>query len=241
MQKESRRLAAVATILLALMPRQADADDPARLAVWDRELAHAEQALREGHGTETRGDLGRVFDELCGSTFEGDDISRLIGRLLALLSLAEVVAGERASAFWHWKVALELAPEVKSRDLAIFGEAGLQLERWIGPGPMDLDGKPLEGVLLRVGGDVQAPRRIPAPHPDCVAAPCQRGVVGKVIVQLIIDELGRVSQPRVLKAWGPPAATLATLEDLRCWSFEPARVNGQPVRVYYTVTVNFKS
>ena len=34
---------------------------------------------------------------------------------------------------------------------------------------------------------------------------------------------------------------LAALDAIRTWRFEPARFKGEPVNVYYTLTVNFKT
>lgn len=67
-----------------------------------------------------------------------------------------------------------------------------------------------------------------------------RGVTkqGAVIVEAIIDEEGCIQKLRVCKSVHP-ALDLATLDAVRRWVFRPAELNGTPVKVYYTLTVNF--
>ena len=67
-----------------------------------------------------------------------------------------------------------------------------------------------------------------------------RGVTkqGAVIVESIIDEEGCIQNLRVCKSVHP-ALDLATLDAVRRWVFRPAELEGKPVKVYYTLTVNF--
>ncbi len=62
-------------------------------------------------------------------------------------------------------------------------------------------------------------------------------VQGIVIVEIRIDEDGRVSDARVIR----PVALLdqAALDAVLQWEFEPTMLNGRPVPVIMTVTVNF--
>ncbi len=64
-------------------------------------------------------------------------------------------------------------------------------------------------------------------------------ITGAVVLQTIIDVEGRITDTKVLKS---PAADLAeaAVEAIRTWRFEPARLNGEPVAVYYNLTVNFR-
>lgn len=61
---------------------------------------------------------------------------------------------------------------------------------------------------------------------------------GVVIVQSIIGENGRLRRIRVLKglSHGLDESALATLCS---WRFKPARLDGEPIEVYYNLTVNF--
>jgi protein TonB len=60
---------------------------------------------------------------------------------------------------------------------------------------------------------------------------------GVVIVEATIDGHGAVASARVLRSI--PQLDAAALEAVRQWRFAPTLVNGQPVPVVMTLTVNF--
>jgi protein TonB len=62
-------------------------------------------------------------------------------------------------------------------------------------------------------------------------------VQGIVIIEAVIAEDGRVSNARILRSI--PLLDQAALEAVRQWQFTPSFLNGQPVPVIMTVTVNF--
>ena len=89
----------------------------------------------------------------------------------------------------------------------------------------------------RVGGNLRAPTKIRDVHPvyppDALAA----GVQGVVIIEAVIDETGAVANAHVLRS--VPQLDDAALSAVSRWQFTPTQVNGQPVNVIMTVTVNF--
>ncbi len=60
---------------------------------------------------------------------------------------------------------------------------------------------------------------------------------GMIIIESVIDRHGRVCAARLLKGSGPLAES--AVESLKRWRFEPARVNGRPIPVYFTLSLNF--
>jgi TonB family protein len=58
------------------------------------------------------------------------------------------------------------------------------------------------------------------------------------VVRTIIDTLGNVTDIRVHGGL-PSALTEAAIEAASWWPFKPATLDGQPVPVYYMVTVTF--
>ena len=68
-------------------------------------------------------------------------------------------------------------------------------------------------------------------------AGCAR-LQGTVIVQAVIDETGRVLDVRVVKPL-PLGLDRATADAVAQWRFTPATLNGRPLKVIYTLTVNF--
>ncbi len=90
---------------------------------------------------------------------------------------------------------------------------------------------------LRIGGVIKEPKKLK--HVNAVYPPEAQDakVQGIVILEISIDQDGRVSNARVIR----PVALLdqAALDAVLQWEFEPTQLNGQPVPVIMTVTVNF--
>ena len=64
------------------------------------------------------------------------------------------------------------------------------------------------------------------------------GIEGAVIIQAVILKDGSVEQARILKDL-PMGLGIAAREAVERWRFIPATHNGEPINVYYTVTVNY--
>jgi protein TonB len=85
---------------------------------------------------------------------------------------------------------------------------------------------------------IRAPEKVvnvvPAYPPVARAA----HVEGIVILEAVIDASGSVTSARVLR--GHPTLDQAALDAVQQWKFRPARLNGEPIPVVMTVTVQFK-
>jgi TonB family protein len=90
---------------------------------------------------------------------------------------------------------------------------------------------------LRVGGPIRVPTRIKHVAPQYPEDARAAGVQGVVILEAIIDEVGAVSSVRVLRSI--PLLDEAALDAVRQWQFTPTLLNGVPVSVMMTTTVNF--
>lgn len=91
---------------------------------------------------------------------------------------------------------------------------------------------------LRVGGQIEAPRKLRDVAPEYPELARRAGVEAVVILEATIDTGGRVSDVRVLR--GHPLLDEAALEAVRQWAYVPTLLNGVPVPVLMTVTVNFR-
>jgi protein TonB len=91
---------------------------------------------------------------------------------------------------------------------------------------------------LHVGGDVKAPVAISRVEPAYNDLARKSRVTGVVIVEAIIDSKGKVDQVRVLKGL-PLGLSEAAENAVKQWRFKPATLNGQPVEVVFSLTVNF--
>ena len=91
---------------------------------------------------------------------------------------------------------------------------------------------------VRVGGNIKPPVKTKNVEPVWPPVAQQARVQGVVILEVLIDEAGKVADARVLRSI--PLLDLAAIEAVRQWEFEPTHPNGVPVPVIMTVTVQFR-
>jgi protein TonB len=91
---------------------------------------------------------------------------------------------------------------------------------------------------VRVGGDVRAPRKLRHVNPVYPEIAKAARVQGEVVLECVIDSNGRVADIRVLR--GVRLLDDAAVAAVSQWVYSPTRLNGQPVAVIMTVTVQFR-
>jgi len=105
------------------------------------------------------------------------------------------------------------------------------------PPPPDWASQDASDPPMRVGGTIKPPTKLknvsPAYPPDAQEAKVQ----GVVIIEARIERDGSVSRARVLRSI--PMLDDAAVDAVRQWEFTPTLMNGAPVPVMMTVTVNF--
>jgi TonB family protein len=97
---------------------------------------------------------------------------------------------------------------------------------------------PLPPNVVRVGGDIKEPKKILHVPPIYPAIAKEARVSGVVILEAVIDESGSVANIRVLR--GHPQLDPAAVDAVAQWKYVPTMLNGIPVPVIMTVTVNFQ-
>jgi TonB family protein len=96
----------------------------------------------------------------------------------------------------------------------------------------------VDGVTpARVGGAVRAPTKLVDVKPVYPDDARRANVQGVVIIEIVIDTEGRVRDARILRSI--PLLDDAALEAVRQWEFTPTAMDGVPVPLAMTVTVNF--
>jgi len=90
---------------------------------------------------------------------------------------------------------------------------------------------------VRVGGNIKPPQKIKNVAPVYPPIAQSARVQGVVIIEATIGPNGRVTDARVLRSI--PLLDQAALDAVRQWEFTPTLLNGVPVPVIMTVTVNF--
>ena len=93
------------------------------------------------------------------------------------------------------------------------------------------------GAPLRVGGDIKEPKKLRDVKPVYPADAEAAGIQGVVILEAVIGPSGAVTDARVLRS--VPGLDQAAVDSVRQWEFTPTLLNGVPVSVIMTVTVNF--
>ena len=90
---------------------------------------------------------------------------------------------------------------------------------------------------VRIGGHVKAPKKIKDVKPVYPATAQAAGVTGAVTIEATIGPDGTVIDARVVRSI--PLLDQAALDAVRQWEYTPTLLNGVPVPVLVTATINF--
>jgi protein TonB len=91
--------------------------------------------------------------------------------------------------------------------------------------------------MLRVGQGVREPKRIGGGPPEYPALARTARVQGMVMLEAVINERGTIERIKVLKSI--PLLDGAAIAAVKEWRYTPTLLNGVPVSVLMTITVNF--
>ncbi len=93
---------------------------------------------------------------------------------------------------------------------------------------------------IRVGGNIQATRMLRMVKPTYPAELQNLGIEGTVLLEGIISTDGKLLSLRSLNSLVHPELTKQALAAVGQWEYQPTLLNGQPVEVITTITVNFR-
>jgi periplasmic protein TonB len=93
-------------------------------------------------------------------------------------------------------------------------------------------------AAVRVGGQIKEPKKLKNVAPVYPEIAKQARVQGVVILECTISPQGRVSNVTLLR--GIPLLDQSAIDAVKQWVYTPTLLNGVPVPVIMTVTVNFK-
>jgi periplasmic protein TonB len=96
---------------------------------------------------------------------------------------------------------------------------------------------PIRRVPIVVGGNVQEAKLINKVLPVYPQLALKTRVSGTVVIQAIIDEVGRVESIEVVE--GHPLLVEAAVAAIKEWRYSPTLLNGEPLPVSAKVTVIF--
>ena len=90
---------------------------------------------------------------------------------------------------------------------------------------------------IRVEGNVQASRLVHRVEPEYPELAKRARVSGMIILQVIVSEGGTVQEVKIVR--GHPLLNDAATRAVRQWRYSPYLLNGEPIPVITTVTVDF--
>jgi TonB family protein len=97
---------------------------------------------------------------------------------------------------------------------------------------------PAPEVPLPVGGDVKPAKLLSSVPPSYPVLAKGQHVSGDVRIDALIDPTGRVTTMKIVS--GPTLLHQAAMDALRQWKYQPATLDGKPVQMHLTVTVQFR-
>src|SRR5437016_202117 len=106
--------------------------------------------------------------------------------------------------------------------------------------PLPASGTSGKPSRVRVGGDVEAAKRVNLVTPVYPAAAKAAGIQGTVILHAVIGMDGTPLSLRVMNSEIDPELTRSAVEAVSKWRYRPTLLNGQPIEVDTTIMVNFK-
>lgn len=208
---------------------------------WQADLRDAEVALTQGKARLAHDRADRVLRDITERVIEPGNIQIQLALAMALRALAAVELGDEEQGIWDWQIATQLFPRIKELDVSAHGRAGEVLLANPAPEPPDPrheDGEPTDPDAAHF--HVVAPRKLSTPRPHFPRAKLGSAKVS-VTVQVIIGTDGKMHMPGIVESSGEPTLLVLTFDRLRDWRFKPAMLNGEPIAVYYNLTVNFVS
>jgi TonB family protein len=90
---------------------------------------------------------------------------------------------------------------------------------------------------VRVGGQIKPPTKVKDVKPVYPAIAQSARVTGSVTIEATIGEDGKVSDAKIVRS--VPLLDQAALDAVRQWEYMPTLLNGVPVPVVTTITINF--
>ncbi len=105
----------------------------------------------------------------------------------------------------------------------------------------DEESRPItsRGETVRIRGGIKPPTISGRVEPDYPIGARQAHLEGITIIEAVISRVGCVKDLHIIKS-SALALDAAAMNAISQWTYRPAELNGNPVAVYLTVTVNFR-
>lgn len=92
---------------------------------------------------------------------------------------------------------------------------------------------------IRIGGNVEAAKVLTKVQPVYPASAKEKGAQGTVVLHAVVGMDGKPLSLQVLNSQIDPDLARAAVEAVSQWRYQPTLLNGDPVEIDTTITVNF--
>lgn len=198
---------------------------------WRAAIERSDADLQAGRWERVRKKMSRLLDEMTASIESGPGAGWYLGSAAAMRAVAEAGLGNARDAAWDWHMAVTLYPDYETMGLGRYGKGGEALRQAL----LEFE---VRKQVTDDSAEVQPPRKVHAPNPAYPLAKRHACLEESIVVETTISEDGMPFHPRLLTPQYPVMG-LATMEALRRWLFEPARLDGEPVCTIFVLTTNF--
>lgn len=212
---------------------------PALILQWKDRLHVANEKLQEANWKKGFDIADAVLREMRDRIASGEASGSLLAVALLFRSIGEAGLGRTEDAAWDFGTAQALYPPYSRVDLKPYGAAGVVLDTWRYKDGAPTDPRRTAFDPAMAGVQVTPPRKIKGDSPEYPLAKANSCIEHPIVVQCVINEQGHPEYPYVSSDTDPVLA-LAAFDALRSWRFEPAQLDGKPVRVSYSLTFNFQ-
>jgi TonB family protein len=93
---------------------------------------------------------------------------------------------------------------------------------------------------IRIGGNVQATKLISQVKPIYPENAQRSGIEGTVLLHAVIATDGSLLSIGVTNTLADPELAAAAIDAVKQWHYQPTLLNGQPMEVVTTISVNFR-
>ncbi|MDP9120299.1 MAG: energy transducer TonB [Acidobacteriota bacterium] len=204
-------------------------------------LAEPFELLKAGRYAEARKRVAKIWAQ---ARDDAEQTPTFLGVALFVKALADAGLGQEDSAICRFQAAQTLEPRLYGANLSAFGAPGSLLMRhpWAIQGPACWGGLPDDpGVVQRTPhGEVSRPEPLKRPPPVFPEYARRAGIQGTVVVEGILTATGVIRDALLLEPSASAGLDAEALDTVCDWRFRPATLEGKPVKVYYTLTVNFQ-
>jgi TonB family protein len=176
-----------------------------------------------------------------------DQAPAFFGVAMIERALAEAGHGREDGAICRYQAAQALEPRLYGADLSAFGAAGaLLMSHLWGEESGDIRGAaqrlrfPTTDEVAVRDSAVTRPEIVSRRNPEFPEYARHTLVGGTVILESVITEGGTPRSPNLLRRGATLGYDASALDAVCDWRFRPATWKGQPIKVYYTLTVNFE-